>query len=105
MISKDFRISKQIFLQNKPKVFYRGDFCDGSVFLDVTGKRVTVIIAKKRLKRAVDRNRVKRVVYEAVRVVNPTFSKPVIIYPKAIVLTAPFSVICSEISALFATLR
>ena len=65
--------------------------------------RFAVAVSKKTAPRAVDRNRIRRRVYEAARVASRSVSSPasVMVMPKKDCLTAPAEAIESELSTLF----
>ena len=72
-------------------------------FLPAKEAKYSVSVSKKVAKRAVDRNRIKRRVYSAVRKAKGASSIPysVMLMPKRECLTAPLADIQSEIEALF----
>jgi ribonuclease P protein component len=105
MMQKELRLTKSLFKDHKTKLIYRGDLFDVACMSTLPTKRVACVVAKKRMKRAVDRNYTKRRVYEAVRIngVFPRFA--VVIYPKPPILTSAFSDICVTLRQVFATLQ
>jgi ribonuclease P protein component len=103
MLPKSKRIKALDFKGTKTRLIYRGALFDLSTAPGETTK-FACIIAKKRIKRAVDRNKAKRKVYTALRAVrtkSPTF---VFIYPTKNILHAPFQDVQKEIETAFATL-
>lgn len=103
MLPKEVRLSAEDFKGLKTKLLYRGGF------LDVAGTPAKVtkyacIIAKKRIRRAVDRNKAKRKVYAALRGITPPQPFLILIYPTKTILSTPQTVIQEELKKVFATL-
>ncbi len=103
MLPKSERLTKKDFVGLRPRIMFRGTFVDIAVS-PAPQSRFACVIAKKRIKRAVDRNTVKRKVYHSIRTVQPKNPYLVIIYPKISALSGKFSNIQEEISKAFATL-
>ncbi len=103
MLPKSERLTKKDFVGIRPRIIFRGTFVDIAV-LPSSLSRFACVIAKKRIKRAVDRNRVKRKIYHIIREVKPKTPNLVIIYPKVTVLAGNYLNIKEEISESFATL-
>jgi ribonuclease P protein component len=78
---------------------------DVAVMSSLPSHKIACVVAKKRMKRAVDRNATKRKVYEAVRVIGVNTPVAVVIYPKSTVLETSFDTICVTLREVFATLR
>jgi ribonuclease P protein component len=103
MLPKSERLTKVDFVGLRPRIIFRGSFVDIAVSPSTTS-RFACVIAKKRIKKAVDRNTVKRKIYHIIRDVKPKHSLFVIIYPKNTVLSGNYSHIKDEISKAFDTL-
>lgn len=106
MLPKLERLTKVDFIGLRPRIIVRGTFVDIAVVkLDSTAiSRFACVIAKKRIKKAVDRNTVKRKIYHILRNYKPTTPHLVIVYPKINALTSNYSHIKDEIKNAFATL-
>lgn len=105
MVTKELRLTKTLFKEHRTKLVYRGDLFDVASMPTLPSCKIACVVAKKRMKRAVDRNYAKRRVYEAARSVGVPTSKALVIYPKSVILTAPFDEICVTLREVFATLR
>jgi ribonuclease P protein component len=103
MLPKAARITTKEFKGVKTRLAYRGAFFDISIAPHETAK-FACIISKKRIKRAVDRNKARRKVYTALGEVVPRPPNLVFIYPTKHILEAPFSAIKEEVLKAFATL-
>ena len=103
MLPKSERLTKSDFVGLRPRIIFRGTFVDIAV-VPAPLSRFACVIAKKRIKRAVDRNTVKRKVYHSIRDIKPKSPHLVIIYPKITALHANYSHIKEEITSAFATL-
>jgi ribonuclease P protein component len=106
MLPKQLRFTKQDFVGTRPKVFFRGTFCDAA-FVSLPTTKYTCIISKKTLKRAVDRNRARRRLMSIVAQYSKSTqsNKSVILYPKKELPTAPHPQLQDEIKKLFDTLH
>jgi ribonuclease P protein component len=104
MLPKKDRLTKNDFVGLRPRIVFRGNFVDIATAPNTTYPRFSCVIAKKRTKRAVDRNTIKRKIYHIIRDVKPKHSLFVIIYPKNTVLSGNYSHIKDEISKAFDTL-
>ncbi len=106
MLPKSQRFTTKDFTGKRPKVFFRSEYLDATLLLLPTQK-FACVISKKTIRKAVDRNRVKRVIFEAIRTQSKEniseFS--CVIYPKKTTPTLPYSVINEEIKKVFATLQ
>ncbi len=103
MLPKASRLTTKEFKGMKTRLAYRGAFFDISVSPALVTK-YACIISKKRIKRAVDRNRAKRKVYSLVRDMVPTTPASICIYPTKTLLTAPYPNLQEEVKKAFATL-
>jgi len=103
MLPKSKRLTRDDFSKLQNRKIIRGNFFDMAVSPSVT-TRFAVVVAKKRIKLAVDRNRVKRKIYNTLQ--DIVLEKPhfVIIYPKQNICSAPYKTINDEIVSIFATL-
>ncbi len=104
MLPKSERLTKSDFVGLRPKIVFRGVYVDIAIVPSVTTSRFACVIAKKRIKKAVERNAVKRKIYHIIREVKPKTPLLVIIYPKITVLSGSYSHYREEISQAFATL-
>ena len=103
MLPKSERLTKNDFLGLRPRIIFRGTFVDIAVFpTDIS--RFACVIAKKRIKRAVDRNTVKRKIYHIIKEIKPKNPHLVIVYPKITTLQGNHQHIQEEIRSTFATL-
>jgi ribonuclease P protein component len=103
MLHKSERLTKTDFVGLRPRIIFRGSFVDIAVNPSEIS-RFAVVIAKKRIKKAVERNRVKRKIYHIIRENKPKTPHLVIIYPKITVLSGNSAHIKEEIIQAFATL-
>ena len=105
MLPKAERLTKVDFIALRPRIIVRGTFVDIAVVkVEETTSRFACVIAKKRVKRAVDRNLIKRKIYHILHEIKPKSPHLVIVYPKANCLTSSQKNIKEEISSAFATL-
>lgn len=103
MIQKALRIKAIEFKGLKTRLHYRGAFFDVSIAPGTTTK-FACIIAKKRIKRAVDRNKAKRKMYTALQGVTTKSPLYVFVYPTKNILETSQRVLKEEIIKAFATL-
>lgn len=103
MLPKSERLTKVDFVGLRPRIIFRGSFVDIAVSPSITS-RFACVIAKKRLKKAVDRNTVKRKIYHIIKDFKPKTPHLVIVYPKVTTLTGEYAHIQEEIRSAFATL-
>lgn len=104
MLPKKKRLTKKDFNSLKTKVVFRGKYLDIAVSPQKETK-TSCIVSKKTLKKAVERNRVRRRIYGILRketTKNPYF---ILIYPKQNALKAEYVDIKNEIHTAFATLH
>lgn len=107
MLPKTKRVTATDFKGTKTRLVYRGAFFDLSVAPTGSSEDITkfaCVIAKKRIKRAVDRNRAKRKIYTQLTGIQTKTPLLVFIYPTKHILQAPSFSIKEEISKAFATL-
>lgn len=104
MLPKKERLTKRDFTGAKTSVIFRGTLVDIAI-LRSASSGIACVIAKKRVKRATERNYIKRKVYHSIKE-NIHFypKKAVVVYPKATVLTSQYKDLCLEIVKGFATL-
>jgi ribosomal protein L34/ribonuclease P protein component len=88
MIPKESRIKASEFKGIKARLTYRGALFDVSTAPSEKVK-FAVIISKKRIKRAVDRNRAKRKIYALFRQRTPENASLIFIYPTKTMLQSP----------------
>lgn len=103
MLPKQKRITKKDFIGVKPRVVFRGNYIDVATAPSDT-ERFTCIVSKKRIKKATDRNRAKRKVYNIlskVKIKNPSLF---FVYPKHTTVSANHKTLSEEINKAFATL-
>lgn len=104
MLPKSKRYTKEDFITTRPRIFSRGELFDMAYSL-LPQQKYTCVVAKKTLKKAVDRNRVKRVILAIMRN-NPANKKySIICYPKKTALSTPYSHLEEKIIEAFATLQ
>lgn len=103
MLPKSKRLTKADFKGLKARVTYRGAYFDVAIVpKDIT--KYACIIAKKRIRRAVDRNKARRKIYESLRSIEPTSPSYVLVYPTKQAVSATLTAIKEELRAVFATL-
>ncbi len=103
MLPRKKRLTKSDFEGKRPQVVYRGTLFDvGSLS---NGKQsFACVISKKTLKKATERNRVRRQIYSLLSKISITKQNSYIIYPKKEISNTPYSAISEEILKVFATL-
>ena len=101
MLPKKERLTKSDFVGLRPRIVFRGTFVDVAVVKTTETSRFACVIAKKRIKRAVDRNSVKRKIYHIIREIKPKSPYFVIVYPKITALTSKSTSIKEEIRSSF----
>jgi ribonuclease P protein component len=104
MLPKSKRLTKEDFIRNRPKIIFRGELFDIAA-VTLPTQKFACVIAKKTLKRAVDRNRVKRRILNTLQKIKTTSTHSFIFYPKKISLDTPYSQLHEEIKKVFATLH
>lgn len=103
MLPKSKRLTTKDFNGLRAKMVFRGTYVDVAVSPSLA-TRFACVISKKRVKKAVDRNTIRRKIYHilsSVVVASPHF---IIVYPKQNVLSGSFTEIQKEILEVFATL-
>ena len=103
MLPKSKRLTRDDFSQLKKRKTIQGDYFD-IVISPSKETRFACVVSKKRIKLAVDRNKVKRKIYSALETSSLKTPQLVIFYPKQKIKTAPHKEILSEINKVFATL-
>ena len=103
MLPKPERLTKIDFVGLRPRIIFRGSFVDVAV-TPAEISRFACVIAKKIVKKAVDRNMIKRKIYHIIRENKPKPPYLVIIYPKVTALLGKYSEIKEEIKNSFDTL-
>lgn len=103
MLPKSERLTKTDFKGLHPRVIFRGTYIDVAVSPAVK-LCFACIISKKRIKKAVERNKARRKIYSIVENTKPKTPHMVILYPKQSVLTSNYKNIKTEIGEAFATL-
>lgn len=106
MLPKSKRVTTRDFKGIKTRLIYRGVFFDVSIALQTSLEttKFACIVSKKRIRRAVDRNRAKRKVYSLLHSITPPSPILVFIYPTKTILKAPHQELEQEIFKAFATL-
>lgn len=104
MLPKAKRLTTKDFKGVRPKPVFRGTYFDVSVAPSLHGTKFACIVAKKRLKRAVDRNKARRKAYTHLQGMQTSKDLLVFIYPTQAILQAPHTVVEEEMRAAFATL-
>lgn len=103
MLPKAQRITSKEFTGIKTRLVYRGAFFDVSVAQGEITK-FACIVAKKRIRRAVDRNKARRKVYTLLQDKVTTSPFLIFIYPTKAILTASYTILQEEMRKAFATL-
>ena len=103
MLPKSKRLTRDDFSKLQKRNIIRGNFFDIAVS-PYKETRFAVVVAKKRIKLAVDRNKAKRKIYNAIHNVILKTPYLVIIYPKQNICNAPYKSINDELTTIFATL-
>ena len=119
MLPKTKRFTKEDFVGKRPKVFFRGTLFDVAGLLSAqSGKtselpnssvnkstqKFACITSKKTLKRAVDRNLIKRRVFSIVQELVRPNGYSIVFYPKKGSAIIPYSQLREEIQKAFDTL-
>ena len=103
MLPKSKRLTRDDFSKIKKRTTIRANYFDVIISSGST-TRFACVITKKRIKLAVDRNKIKRRIYSAlsnIKLKSPHF---VIIYPKQNALNTSFKTLNNEIHKVFDTL-
>lgn len=104
MLPKSKRFTKEDFQGKRPKVFFRSELFDVAA-LTLPTQKFACITSKKTLKRAVDRNLIKRRIFNIIQKLRPETSYSVIFYPKKGSPTIPHTLLHEEIKRAFDTLH
>lgn len=100
MLPKPKRLNSADFLNLNTKNVFRGFYVDISI-CSAQKTKFACIISKKKIKKAVDRNRTKRRVYSIIENLNLKDNYSVVIYPKPTALSGEYNLIKSEINEVF----
>lgn len=103
MLPKSERLTKQDFAKARLRTVFRGTYADIAVAPAETS-RFACVISKKRIKRAVDRNKAKRKIYHMLRTIKPATPHLVVVYPKQNILSGNRALIEEELLHAFVTL-
>ncbi len=104
MLPKSQRFTKEDFEGKRPKVFFRSELLDIAA-LTLSTQKFACVTSKKTLKRAVDRNLVKRRIFSIVQEIPYSFTYSLIFYPKKSAPSTPYSQLREEIKRAFDTLH
>lgn len=104
MLPKSERFTKKDFIGSRPKVFFRGELLDIAV-ISFSKQKFACVISKKTLKRAIDRNLVKRRIFSIVKDLPVYHTYSFVFYPKKTSLLATYSQLLREIKTAFDTLH
>jgi ribonuclease P protein component len=104
MLPKSERFTKEDFQGKRPKVFFRSELFDVAA-LTLPSQKFACVTAKKTLKRAVDRNLIKRRIFSAIQEISPISTYSLVFYPKKGSVTVPFKQLHDEIKKAFDTLH
>lgn len=118
MLPKSERLNKGHFLGNRPQIFFRGKIFDAALLSMLNEKTIPVtesnviiknkfacVTSRKTMKKAVDRNMIKRRLFNAVKDISTLKQYYIVFYPKKGSNIVPYSHINEEISLAFATLK
>ena len=100
MLPKKERLTKNDFVGLRPRIVFRGTFVDIAIS-PAPLSRFACVISKKRIKRAVDRNNIKRRIYNILQKIKPQSPNLVIVYPKITALNSKYLNIQEEIKSAF----
>lgn len=104
MLPKSKRFTKEDFSITRPKIFFRGELFD-CAYVTLPTQKFACVIAKKTLKKAVERNLVKRRIMSVVETIGLSTTYSIIVYPKKNSLITPYSQLEEQIKQAFATLQ
>lgn len=104
MLPKSERLTKEDFTTTRPKIFFRGELFD-IAYCILPSQKFACVIAKKTLKKAVDRNRIKRRILSLVKKFPLSEKYSLIFYPKKTSLTVRYSQLEEAIKEAFVTLH
>jgi ribonuclease P protein component len=103
MLPKASRVTTKEWKGVRARPVYRGALFDLSTAEGATTK-FACVIAKKRIRRAVDRNKARRRMFAALEGISLSSPKFVFVYPTKHILQAPFPTLKEETIKAFATL-
>lgn len=103
MLPKSRRLKKNDFVGIKTKVIFRGTYTDVAV-APAPSLKFSCIISKKTVKRAIDRNKIKRRIYGILEKIKTTTPYFVFLYPKQPALDSNYKLLQAEIYKVFDTL-
>lgn len=104
MLPKSKRFTEEDFLGKRPKVFFRSEIMDVAA-LTLPVQKFACVTSKKTLKRAVDRNLIKRRIFSIVQELPAPLNFSLVFYPKKGSSTIPYSQLRDEIQKAFDTLH
>lgn len=104
MPKKEERLTKTDFNGLSRREIIRDPLFDVG-YVQATFPKVACIISKKTLKRAVDRNKAKRKLYNLYSLNKPKRPYIIIFYPKKEILYTPFSELNAKMQEIFAKLK
>ena len=105
MLPKSERLTKEDFASNKrPQVFFRGALFDVA-HIQLASSKFACVTSKKTMKKAVDRNGVKRKIFQAIQATQKQNSFSYIVYPKKESNGAAYSQLYEEMKKVFDTLH
>lgn len=104
MLKKSEKLSKKDFSVIANKKIERGQYLDIG-YISSTKTKVVCVIAKKIIKKAVDRNKIKRKVYNIFKEIELNNNYFIIFYPKKEILFVPYEKLKLSISEMFAKLK
>lgn len=104
MPKKEERLTKKDFNGLSRRELIRDPFFDVG-YVQATSLKVACIISKKTIKRAVDRNKAKRKLYNLFSINKPQKPYIIIFYPKKDVLYTPFPELSAKMKEIFAKLK
>ncbi|MCX6756608.1 MAG: ribonuclease P protein component [Candidatus Nomurabacteria bacterium] len=104
MPPKELRLSRADFSKLKERATLRSPLFDITYSLSKSLK-VACVIAKKRVKLAVDRNKIRRKTYHAFKETGFNKNYIIIIYPRIEMSKCPYKEIVMELSKILATIK
>ena len=103
MLSKSKRLTRDDFSKLQKRTTIRSNYFD-IVISPSNESRFACVIAKKRVKLAVDRNKIKRKIYHIVHDIHPKTPHLVIFYPKQNAHNVSSKILSEEIKKVFDTI-
>lgn len=104
MPPKEIRLSRSDFSKLSKRATLRSPLFD-ITYSASDSLKVACVIAKKRIKLAVERNRIRRKTYHAFKEINFNKNYIIIIYPRIEMSKCPYKEIVMELSKVLATLK